>query len=539
MAHVFLRNRKVETKFRAFAGLLILLGTALWASGYLALRHTLGEASRILASTSRATRAADQARDAQAQFKGQVQEFKDILLRGHDPQLYAKYHGNFERQEGIVHQTLEGLRTALPDLGMDPGLAGKALKEHEALGAKYRAGLALFQPAVTNSYRTVDESLRGIDRPMGEALGDLAKAIIARGEASRQAGEADLKGLHDRVLTLQVALLVLVVLLGVALSQVLSGQILRSIGTIRAAIARMAARDFSTGVAVETGDEFGQMAEAFNTMMREFRDLLGGLKEASSQVAAGSTGLSTTAGEMARASEEIARFAEGQRIAGERTSAAVMEFSASIREVSGNIKANTRSTEAMVAAVEDGVAQGRETEKAMRAIGESNHLMVEAVKVIQDLARQTNLLSLNAAIEAAKAGAHGRGFSVVAEEVRKLAERSGGAAREIATLIEQAEEAMARGVAAVQLSERTLQSLAQDIHAVASVAREIGTATEEQRHTSDEVARQVEDNALATERSAAASTELAQTVGEVNRTAEGMAEVARALSESVARFKTS
>jgi methyl-accepting chemotaxis protein len=157
--------------------------------------------------------------------------------------------------------------------------------------------------------------------------------------------------------------------------------------------------------------------------------------------------------------------------------------------------------------------------------------------VIQDLARQTNLLSLNAAIEAAKAGAHGRGFSVVAEEVRKLAEHSASAARDIAALIGQAEAAMAQGMETVERSGATLASLHENIQAVASVAREIGTATEQQRHTADEVARQVEESALATERSAAASLELAQTVEEVTRTAETLTRVAGEVAGAVVRFK--
>jgi methyl-accepting chemotaxis protein len=539
MAYVFLRNQRVRTKIQVLVGVLVALGAGLWGSGILALRHTLAEASSITASAYRASLAGDLARDTQAQFKTQVQEFKDILLRGHDPRLYAVYRANFEKEEALVRASLERMRTELPALGMDPALAGRALAEHAVLGAKYRSGLALFQPSVPTSYRTVDQALRGMDRPMAGALGDLAKAILAQGEATRQARERDLKALQTRVFAIQVAVLAGGILLALFLARLLASQILRSVQAVSEGIARLADRDFRTQVNVESGDEFGRMAQTFNGMVREFGTLFGGLKDASARVASGSTQLSATASEMARASAEIAQFAEGQRNAGERTSAAVMEFAASIREVSRNVQINTEATDTMVAAVDAGVARGREAGEAMKAIGESNRQMVAAVRVIQELARQTNLLSLNAAIEAAKAGAQGRGFSVVAEEVRKLAERSGGAAREIAALIEQAEDAMARGQAAVELTERTLQDLHGNIRSVAAVAREIGMAAQEQGHTSDEVAQQVEDAAQGTERSAAASLELAQTVEEVNRTSESLAQVAADLAEAVARFKTS
>jgi methyl-accepting chemotaxis protein len=174
----------------------------------------------------------------------------------------------------------------------------------------------------------------------------------------------------------------------------------------------------------------------------------------------------------------------------------------------------------------------------MQDIRQATQEMVKAVQVIQDLARQTNLLALNAAIESAKAGVHGRGFAVVAEEVRKLAERSAGAAKQIGDLISRTEEAMVTGIRTVEATDITIRTIQENITAVVVAAREIGSATEEQERTSDEVARQVEESAQSTERSAAASTELAHTVEEVNKTAEYLAQIAEELSSALARFKT-
>ncbi|WP_306599651.1 methyl-accepting chemotaxis protein [Geothrix sp. 21YS21S-2] len=537
MASGVLRNLKVKAKLQVLVATLLAMGIGLWLSGFLALNRVVTQSGNALAATSRATLAGDLARDAQAQFKGQVQEFKDILLRGHDPELLARYRGNFEKQEAEVRASLTRLEGLLPPLGLDPALAARSLKEHARLGEAYRAGLARFQPAVPGSYRTVDQSLRGIDRPMGAALGELARSIIADGEEVRARSTADMKRLSSAILTVQVVLLIAGVALALGLVRTHVRQITGPLKDVSEGIRRMAGNDFRSGVLVSGRDEFGTMAADFNGLVRLFQQHFGGLRETSARVASGSTELSATAGEMARASGEIAQFAETQRLTGERTSAAVMEFAASVHQVARNVQVNAQATDAMVAAVEEGVAQGRETGEAMAAIRQSNQQMVQAVRVIQDLARQTNLLSLNAAIEAAKAGAHGRGFSVVAEEVRKLAEHSASAAREIAGLIGQAEEAMARGVNTVERTEATLRSLRESIQAVASVGREIGMATEEQGRASDDVARQVEEAARATERSAAASLELAQTVEEVNRTAEFLAKVADEVAEAIASFK--
>jgi methyl-accepting chemotaxis protein len=158
--------------------------------------------------------------------------------------------------------------------------------------------------------------------------------------------------------------------------------------------------------------------------------------------------------------------------------------------------------------------------------------------VITEIANQTNLLSLNAAIEAAKAGDQGKGFAVVAEEVRKLAERSAGAAGEISGLIAKSRSAMQEGMSTVEGTETALKSMRQDIQAVADLARGIGAASEQQNQTSEELARRTEASSSATERSAAAAHELTATVEEVNRTAEYLARIADELATSLARFQT-
>ena len=119
----------------------------------------------------------------------------------------------------------------------------------------------------------------------------------------------------------------------------------------------------------------------------------------------------------------------------ERSSAALEEMNANIQQV----KQSTLRAEELAARSQEAGQQGlmavKDTGRAMEAIEESSSKVNRIITVITDIARQTNLLSLNAAIEAAKAGAMGKGFAVVAEEVRKLAERSGTAAKEITALI--------------------------------------------------------------------------------------------------------
>jgi methyl-accepting chemotaxis protein len=173
----------------------------------------------------------------------------------------------------------------------------------------------------------------------------------------------------------------------------------------------------------------------------------------------------------------------------------------------------------------------------MDEIREATGQIVQAVKVIQDLARQTNLLSLNAAIEAAKAGAQGKGFAVVAEEVRKLAERSRGAAKEIEELILHTQEAVAGGVTSVQVTMESLEAIRRRIEGLSERITQIGTFADVQAETSQRVTERMAVTSQHLAQNATATTELAATVKEIAHTSEDLAQVADGLRNLVSTFK--
>lgn len=528
----------VRAKLWLLAGSLMFIGVVLWGAGSWTAQQVAQQGEALGGTLQRAAEASDLAREAQNAFKTQVQEFKNILIRGHEAEQMARYRGAFETSEKEVQGLVGRLKDRMVSLELEPAAAERALDEHGRLGTAYREALAAWRPTDPLAYRGVDQRLRGIDRPMNEAMGALATSIL---EAAGRIQDREKQELAVRARTgafLMGGLLLAGLVVAVVVTQGILGRIQHSLREMTEGMERMAAGDLTRAVVLRSEDELGRMGKDFNDLLQRFQELFAHLRDASTQVAEGSTELSATSSEMARASGEIAQFSEGQRQASERTAAAMAQFAASIQEVAENVRTSNERTEAMVKAAQEGARQGEATVEAMQAIRQATQQMVRAVAVIQDLARQTNLLALNAAIEAAKAGEHGAGFAVVAEEVRKLAEHSAQAAKEIGELIRQTEEAMREGVRTVEATDVTLRTIQEDIRAVASASREIGLATEEQGRTSDEVARQVEDASQATERSAAASTELAQTVEEVSRTSEHLARIAEELAASLARFKT-
>jgi methyl-accepting chemotaxis protein len=295
--------------------------------------------------------------------------------------------------------------------------------------------------------------------------------------------------------------------------------------------------DLTLQLKIESDDEIGHAAQAFNAYNARLRNVFQSLTGSSGNLASEAAQLSASSEEMAATSASLAENAQAQRTAFERVAAAIVELSASIEQVSGNIRHSQKESEAAVAAVNQGTLAGGESAKAMEDIRAATTRMVTAVRLIQDIARQTNLLSLNAAIEAAKAGTMGKGFAVVAEEVRKLAERSGAAAREIGELIERSNNSVERGADMVNATVAALGTIDTNIQGLAGMILEVGAAADEQGRTSAEVAEQVEVNLDRVAQNASAASQMARTISEVAHTAAELARVAEDQNHQVGQFR--
>ena len=330
------------------------------------------------------------------------------------------------------------------------------------------------------------------------------------------------------VATLVVAGLVL------ALSVRLARAIVRPVNEL---VLGLQTSDLSRRIQVSSRDEIAQAAEAFNRYNSGMQTTVLEVRGFADRVASGSTQLAASSVEMGRAVEEISRVGEQLKEAGEQVSAAMARLGGNVETMAQRTRQTGSQSEAAVQDTTQGAQAGREAEQGMSEIQEVTGRIVTAIQVIQDIARQTNLLSLNAAIEAAKAGNLGKGFAVVAEEVRKLAERSRSSAQEIQQLILTTQAAVAGGVQGVTVTLGNLEAIRARITSIATSVREIGQLSEDQAGTSVEVSQRMDQTTARLAQNAAATQELSATVQQIARTSDDLAQVAEGLRKVVDGFQ--
>ena len=269
---------------------------------------------------------------------------------------------------------------------------------------------------------------------------------------------------------------------------------------------------------LEYHGDYKKIREALTKIRGNLQTTISGIKEVSEQVASGSDALSTSAQLLAHNTSKEASTLE--------------EISSMTNDIQTNVGKNADATieasevlKNIVATVETGSAKMTEMKESMDEIQRSSEEIEKIVKMIDDIAFQTNILSLNAAVEAARAGAAGKGFAVVADEVRNLAGKSAEAAKSTTVLIESAINAIANGTKIADETANSLLEVVEKVNSVTAKIDEIATASEEQatavtqlKGGIEQISAVVQTNSATSEESASASEELsgqAQTLKQI------------------------
>jgi methyl-accepting chemotaxis protein len=335
-----------------------------------------------------------------------------------------------------------------------------------------------------------------------------------------------------------ISLMVLLGLAGVAVLAILIGRSI--VGPIKGFVqllGKVAEGNLTVTAEVDSADEIGQLGTSLNHALGQIRHSIQEVAQASATVASGATELSASAEQMMATTSEMAKGGETLHTVTDSVASAVTQFLASVEQVAGNVRLSVEQAGKAVAATAAGAKGGKATGQRMERVKGATQNISKAILVIQEIAQQTNLLSLNAAIEAAKAGEKGKGFAVVAEEVRKLAERSRQATVDIEKLVNETHEAVEQSASAVLATCDHMDAIHSNISSIASHVGEIGTATTEQSSTGNEIAKRMHESAREVGRNATATQQLSATVQEITRTASDLALVSDRMALAVAQFQ--
>ncbi|WP_322011388.1 PAS domain-containing methyl-accepting chemotaxis protein [Paraburkholderia sp. J12] len=296
----------------------------------------------------------------------------------------------------------------------------------------------------------------------------------------------------------------------------------RKVERLLAVVNRAASGDLTGVVDVEGGEPIDQLAAGIKGMMSDLSGVIGKVVE--------------SAGTFKDSSQDIAARADTVAGGAQLLGATVEEMNASIEELTASINSiadNSRGADQLAKDTQQEAERGAKAVarsiEAMELINRSSEDIGEIIKVIGEIASQTNLLAFNAAIEAARAGEHGLGFSVVADEVRKLAERSSQATKEISKLINESVKRVAQGSEISKQAGEAFEKIVAGVSRTTQAISEISCGADEQLVAAREVSTAIQQVAEETEKSAGACDTIARAAASLKGGAEG-------LDKTVARF---
>ncbi|SDR10201.1 methyl-accepting chemotaxis protein [Pseudomonas sp. UC 17F4] len=424
---------------------------------------------------------------------------------------------------------LRQLDTALAEIaGLNRQMPGEAtrIKQFESAVMAYRDAVRQFRDATADiAVARQEMTVQGAD-------------IVKTSDALYQIQLDRRDSESTKARSLQLTATLLALLVGVLAAVIITRQITRPLRETLAVVEKIAAGDLTHNMRVTRRDELGVLQQGIQRMGSTLRDLITGIRDGVTQIA-------SAAEELSAVTEETSAGVNSQKVETDQVATAMHEMAATVQEVARNAEhASEAATEAdgqaragdqvvaeAISQIERLAEEVHRSTEAMGLLQQESQKIGSVMDVIKSVAEQTNLLALNAAIEAARAGEAGRGFAVVADEVRGLAQRTQKSTEEIEELVAGLQSGTQQ-VANVMLGSRnltdssveltrkagaSLESITRTVSNIQSMNQQIAAAAEQQSAVAEQISRSIlnvrdvsEQTAAASDETAASSVELAR-----------------------------
>ncbi len=448
-------------------------------------------------------------------------------VRGYTATTNAETEQKAVGQLDVAIASLKQLNVHFADSQQD------ALRQLETALVNYRSALMAYKNANTDAVQARKE------------MTDQGTAIVNTSEQlyQIQLDRRDVESAQAR--TFQLISTLLALLVGVIAAVIITRQITRPLQETLAVVERIASGDLTQNVTVTRRDELGVLQQGIARMGVTLRDLISGIRDGVTQIA-------SAAEELSAVTEQTSAGVNSQKVETDQVATAMHEMTATVQEVARNAEEASQAAAAAdgearegdkvvneaIAQIERLASEVVRSTEAMSVLQQESDKIGSVMDVIKAVAEQTNLLALNAAIEAARAGEAGRGFAVVADEVRGLAQRTQKSTEEIEGLVaglqngtQQVSAVMSNSraltdssVALTRKAGASLENITRTVSNIQSMNQQIAAAAEQQSAVAEEISRSIinvrdvsEQTAAASDETAASSVELARLGGQLQQ----------------------